>query len=133
MKIAAIKRIIREDFPREYQGLMDKLLYPLNQFMESVGLALSNNLTIRDNMAAQEITIEVSSLPTVSDPISFKSTLNGPCRGIICINVDNQTDNTVLSGAPFLTFENSGSQVRITNITGLTNGKRYLLTLYCFS
>lgn len=49
MKLGTVKTISREDIGSEAPGWVDKLLSPLNQFLEQSYRALSNNLTFTDN------------------------------------------------------------------------------------
>jgi len=57
------KRILKEDL-REAPSWIDKLLYPLNSFMESVYFALNRNLNFQENIASQIYEIEFT---TASD------------------------------------------------------------------
>lgn len=51
-KLPVIKRLQREDFP-EAESWIEKLIYPLNQFMEGAYAAMNRSLTFGDNMAGE--------------------------------------------------------------------------------
>lgn len=129
-----LRRITKEDFPSKYSDLLGKLLLPLNSAIESLRLGLSNGLTVGENMAAQETVIRVTAPVNSSSPVYFKSTLRGPCKGIVCIDAQPATAQSKLATSqPFFTQEMSGDQIKVTNITGLVDGSSYNLRIYCFS
>lgn len=128
-----LKRILSEDLPQQYSDLTDKLLLPINDAIDSTSNAFNNNLTVADNLSAQEVVLEVSEVPTTAKPLFFRSTLKGPCRGIVCIAADVLNNGTPPSGQPFFTFETSGSNIKVTNITNLSAGTKYFLRIYCFT
>lgn len=132
MKIK-LTRILSEDFPAKYNDLLMKLLYPINSMIESVSNAFNNNITVADNMAGQETVLDIRLLPTTDEPLFFKSTMRSPCKGIICIAAEVVGAGTAPTGQPFFTFENSGNNIKVTNITNLTAGTRYSIRIYCFN
>jgi len=131
-KFDVVRRILKADFPSNYHDLLDRLLYPLNQFLEATIAALNNGLTVKDNMAAMEVDIPVVNDVSDQNPILFRTTLRGPPRGIICISAETLQGSPPTS-QPFLTFVQAGSNIRVTGITGLVSGSRYNLRLYVFS
>ena len=58
MKLPIIKAVRREDLAvaGDVPGWVDKLLSPLNQFIEQVGVAVTGKLSVGDNLAAKYIT-----------------------------------------------------------------------------
>lgn len=56
-KLPKITRIRREDLP-DAPGWIEKLLYPLNLFMEGVYQALNQNLTYAENLASKVVAFE---------------------------------------------------------------------------
>jgi len=58
MKLPIIKSIRREDLATSGQipPWIDKLLAPLNQFIEQVGVAVTGRLSVGDNLACKYIT-----------------------------------------------------------------------------
>lgn len=128
-----LTRILSEDFPQKYNDLLSKLLYPINNMIESVSSALNNNLTIADNFAGQETILDITSLPSEASPVYFKNNMRGACRGIVCIAAEVVGAGTPPSGQPFFTFENSGNNIKVTNISNLSANTRYNLRIYCFA
>lgn len=133
MSKVKLTRILSEDFPSNYNDLLSKLLYPINNMIETVSNAFNNNITVADNMAGQETELDITTLPTSANPIYFKSTMRSPCKGIICIAAEVNGNGTPPTGQPFFTFENAGRNIKVTNITNLTSGTRYTIRIYCFA
>lgn len=129
-----LTRLTKEDFPQKYNDLLDKLLYPINSALEQLSQAMSNGLTVTDNLAAQETSLDVTAPINSTNSIFFKkSTLKGICKGITCIEAIPQDNGTPVTGQPFFTFEDSGNNIKVTNITNLTAGSRYILRIYCYA
>jgi hypothetical protein len=127
-----LKRILSEDLPQKYSDLTDRLLLPINDAIDSLSNAMNNNLSIADNFAGQETILEITSLPTANSPIYFKNNMKGPCRGIICIAAEPLQNGALPTGQPFFSFENSGSNIKVTNISSLAVNTGYSLRIYCF-
>lgn len=64
-KIPSLQRLLVEDFPNESQWIQ-KLIGPLNDFMENDIYALSRNLTFFDNIKCQIQTFQVQGATTFS-------------------------------------------------------------------
>jgi len=119
-----------EDFSPDDRPLVSKLFFILNNFMEQVVSALTNNLTFSDNFRAIDTEIIVQ---TPLSNVSVRNTLNKPIRGAMVLRVDNLTNpNGNLSGAPFVEFVNGVGQIKINNITGLTTATKYRLRVVFF-
>jgi hypothetical protein len=76
-----VKRISKEDLP-EAPSWVEKLIYPVNLFFDSVYRALNGRLTVPDNISGQikEISFQVRSDyngtdTTKWDALKFQSTL----------------------------------------------------------
>jgi hypothetical protein len=131
-KLPPFKRLIMEDFPSKYQDLLDKLLYGINQFFESVSNSLNKNISFEDNIACQVKELVLTAPITQAKPASFVNTLGRPCRGVLLINAENLSDaNSPLTAAPFIQFTGAADQIVITNISGLTSGKQYRIKIIC--
>lgn len=57
MLLPVISTIRTEDFPKEQQAWIPKLLFPLNQFLLSAISAINGNLAFGDNIPCQTITL----------------------------------------------------------------------------
>lgn len=128
-KLPTIKRLLKEDFSG--QPWIDKLLQPLNQFMESVVSALNKNLTM-DNMKATITSMEYTNTATIENKLTVG--LGTPPRHITVGNVIGRNGASI-SGPVWLTwtYDHTTDQITITSIYGLatTNGK-YDITLQIF-
>jgi hypothetical protein len=58
MKLPVIRKIRKEDLGGEAPAWIDRLLSPLNQFIEQVGVAITGRLTIGDNISGRIISQE---------------------------------------------------------------------------
>lgn len=129
-KFGFLKRLVKEDFKKEDQAIIDKIAFILNPALESLTQALSNNLTFEENLNAQvkelELIVGSNGIPTSS--VSFSSTLKGTCKGLMVVRVENLTNSVAYpSGAPFISFSDNAGQITINHITGLTAGNKYRL------
>lgn len=125
-KLPTIRRLSREDYP-EAPSWLDKLLFPLNSFLTSTYAALNNQLTINENMIGQTRTVTYVG----GGAASFTWPFTTNPLGYQVINVtDSNGKNVILSSAPWLNASFSQGQVTIQNVTGLTSGVTYLVTVY---
>lgn len=132
-QIPVNKRLLAEDFPADQKSWISRLLAPLNDFMTQVTGALNNQLTVRENMAAEHREIEflVRATPALTYPLFFKTKFNLKPVVVTCVGARE------VAGAPqpigqavFADWEYANGQVSITNLTGLTVGKTYRVTFY---
>lgn len=135
MKAPDLKRITKEDFPSEYQDLIDKLAFPLNSFMEQVKNILSGNVDF-DNLSREIITVRIQTDNT-SKPINtvtFKSKLRTRVRGLNVISLSViSSSNSYPSQAPFISFSQNGAIVTLNNVAGLAPETTYDLLLETIS
>lgn len=135
MKISGFKRLIKEDFPEDQQPLIEKLATVFNIFQEQVYYAFNNNITIDENLNAQsvvyQVTVDSNGVPTGNSQIKY--TLKTKPKGSQVINVQNLTDTTLLSGAPFITYSLNGNILTINQVTGLLPGKVYSVTIVFYA
>lgn len=132
MKIPAFKRIIIEDYPTQYRDIVSKLAFSINSFMDTMTIALNTNLTISDNLAAVQtsINVTVDSFGTPTIGRTVKSNLASQCGGISVINALNNTSSVIYpTNTPFITFTNGNGTIIISNITGLKPNNSYTLTV----
>jgi hypothetical protein len=129
----SLRRLLIQDFDSEYQGLMNKMAPLLNNALEQINSAFNNNLSVKDNMAGFETDLEVTAPVNSANPVFFKNSARNNIRMIICGQATTFNNGTPPTGTPFFTFESNGSEVKVTNITNLTDGTKYQLRIYCFS
>ena len=146
-KISNVKRLIKEDFPKESQDLVDKLAYVLNPFLDQVSAAFNKNINI-DNLSREIITTSVvnatgtgsytvNSIATggdVSPSVQIKTKLASKVIGINVIRVDNVTNpGTYPINAVGLSWSYESKIITLNKITGLTDGDKYNLVLELIS
>lgn len=128
-----IKRLVREDFPEEYQDLIDKLAYSLNPFMEQVSSGFDNQIDM-SNLDQQIITIndvvvDGSQLPTKK--LEFAYNLNDTLQGSTVISAINTTSaSSYVTTAPYATIQIiQQGLAEVKHITGLIPGNKYTIKL----
>ncbi len=131
-KLPAINRLVTEDFP-DQKKWVGRLLQPLNQFMESVYAGLNKGLTLRDNLAADVLTVDVDG----AFPVKLAWRLTAKPIAVLVGDVQRSDGGTfALSGAPGLRWSfNQSAQLQIDEVTGVTptSTTRYKFTLICFT
>lgn len=134
-KLPDIKRITKDDFDSQYQGLIDRLAFPLNSFMEQVRNILNKGVDF-DNLAQELVTVTIQT-NDVSMPISkvsFKTNLTNRIKGIMVISGQITSDNTsYVTQYPFISFTQNNSVITINNISGLDKQKTYSFLLQLIS
>jgi len=122
--------MIKEDFEKEYQGLIDKISFIINPMGEQLVAALDHSIDF-DNLNQQftQTTVTVGSNGSPTPSLEIKYTLKTKLKGIMCISAQNTTDATLLTGAPFILYTTDGSIIKVTQITGLAPNKKYNLSL----
>lgn len=115
---------IRKDDIPEAPGWLEKLLRPLNLYMQQVGQALNSNLTVRENLAARWVTVAA-----VGDtlPKPFEVGLGGrPAHGVLLVSCTGSTTAPPTFEWEASTVRIAGGQyapaVTITRLSGLTPG-----------
>lgn len=130
------KRIMREDL-QDAPSWIDRLLFPLNSFMESVYYALNKNITFNENIACQirEITFTTPSTYGVGSPVGvdfdeirFSNQLRTVPQGVIImqLNITNSVD-TPLYTAQSLHWYHDDGIIYIPYISGLSASTDYTL------
>lgn len=129
-RVTNLKRIVKEDFPAEYQELVEKMAFSINPLTEQLTAAFANGIDF-ENLSQQfaVITVKVDGTGAVTTSGELKYTLKTRIKGIQCIRAENLTDSTPLTGAPFVSFTMRNNIIQFTHITGLVPGKEYRLSL----
>lgn len=121
-----LKRLLLESF-QDQKDWIGRLLIPLNEFMESVTAAFANGLTFRENVLCQIKELDVS---TTSQPQTFRYTLSSrPLALIKASIVEKAATPATITSAVDIDWEYTGVDIKIKNVSGLTAGKTYKLTV----
>lgn len=139
MKLSNFRRILTDDFAKEYQALIEKLCNYINPNTELVYTALSNRLTFTDNFDATvkifSVTVDANGTPTSTTtiPLNIVNNTTPKASGSLVIKADNLTNSNVYpTGGVFLSFTQSGNIITITNITGLPANNKFNLSTVMF-
>lgn len=125
-EVTNIKPLVKEDYPKEYQELIERLSFSLNPFMRQVVAAFSKNIdftNLAESLVSFEATVDSSGVP--QSVIQIKINPNRKIVGANVVYIENLTDATFLTASPFITFTTNRSILTVQHITGLTAGKRY--------
>ena len=131
MKISGFKRLVKEDFNAADQPLVEKLATVFNLFQEQLYYAFNNNISITENLLAQTVTLRTK-VDSVGRPVTnsqLKYTLKTRPKGVVVINVNNVDDSSLLTSAPFVVYNLKADVITIEQITGLSAGKDYDVTI----
>lgn len=125
-QLPSIKSLTIEDYPDE-KTWIGKLIDPLNSFMSSVITNLNKGLTIGENVNGFIKTFDVTggAFP-VSIPNSLKSR---PIAVIIGSIYNKQTPAATIGTGITIEWEFASSTLKIKNISGLTTGTKYTVTV----
>ena len=132
-KLPAIKRIVKEDFS-EYPWA-EKLLWPINRFMDTIYGALNRDVTFSENIRAQLKTLNFATAASVADtfPLKFQPdpeiSNTVPPSDIILTKIGRNDGVSLASGATLEWTLASDGQISINNITGLVASVAYSLRL----
>lgn len=132
MKLPTFKRLIKSDYPEEFQSVIERLAITLNSSFDVLFEALNGKLTIKDNflgtVRSVDLNVDASGIPL--NTTSFKLDRQFSVIGIIVIRVENLTNSSSypLSGVT-VSFTQSENVVRVDHVTGLKVGDNYRLTL----
>lgn len=120
-KIKGIKRLMRNEFPKEVQEWIDVLLTPLNEALDSVMSSLRNKLTSLDNFYVEIKTFEFTHNVYLSK-ISHNLT---NLEGVDLIKPpDESSDDYMITSYHWYTVDNQTIAMKILfNGAGVTKGK----------
>lgn len=138
-KLPSQKRILKEDI-KDAPSWIDKIITPLNVFMEVVWNALNKNLTFEDNFVSLTKEVEFTTLSTYSsglisgfEPIKFKHNLKNKPTGVLLTQIllTNDVYGVILNPVTINWIELNG-EIIVNYITGLDNEKTYTIRLLVF-
>ena len=126
-KLPVISQLSRQDFP-DAPAWISKLLYPIQLFMTSVISALTNKLTLQDNMACV-----IQKFSIVADATDTKNTYSFPfltnSSPVELTYSCTNADGTYTAVYPQLSWNYINGNIVINGIKGLTAGKKYNFTV----
>jgi hypothetical protein len=123
-KISSTKKLVLEDYPTEVRPWLQKLVDPLNRFLEQAYFALVQGLTTKDNLKAQSNSVTVASGQAY--PVKISWALNERPTAVFVASIADTTGAAVQPYAMEWVFNNG--QVEIT-LTGLAANEHKITTL----
>lgn len=135
MKLPGFKRLYKDDYPKQYQDLVDDLSVPLNIGIESLYTLGTNNTSFRDNIACTvstiTVTVDANGFPTKST--TFPLTLPTAVDGTTVISAVSATTSTVYpTSTPFITGSKKQNSYIIQQIAGLPANVPFNLTIITY-
>lgn len=133
MKVSNLKRLVKEDFDKDDQDLVDRLAFALNPFLEQVSNAFSKGID-DENLTQQTVIVDVevnaqgipkSPLQIKIDPTALKTRI----KGTRVILAQNLTDSTFPTGNPFITFNVTNGLINVQHVAGIPADKKYRLSV----
>lgn len=133
MILGSYRRIIKTDFPANYQDLVDQLGTSVNKGFNDLYTLANHNITFTDNISATiatfNVTVDASGNPTNSVSIPLTNNLT-KATGVIPLNAIGTTNTSLLpTGGLSFSFSNSSNNVLIKNIQGLQASNSYSVTV----
>ena len=125
-----INRISKEDI-KDAPSWIDRLLYPINLFFDSVYRGLNHSLTFQDNIDSQEISFQLTAgAAAVNNTAKFTVSMKNKPTGLILKNATLVAGNYTPIGQPvFVEWYYEDGYINITAISGLTVGSIYNLLI----
>lgn len=134
MRPPIYKRLSREDF-QDAPNWIDRLLLPLNQFMESTTNIFSKNISLGDNIQARSFTLSLTTTASYTtgtfEPVKFS------WGGASLPTFVQVTSITKDDGTPFLGSVGTPAWryvdgVVISYVPGLADSSKYSVTFLVF-
>ena len=125
-ELPPVKLVSREDIGPDAPEWIDKLLYPINLFMQSVYQALNKSLTDA-NTRSQVRAFQLIGSATPEDNVYSYQTdyLITPAEVVLQKIERADGQNTIFTVAPYLSWNYRNGTFNVLAITGLSAGVRY--------
>lgn len=130
IKLPSFRRLFTQDYPKEFQKLIDILSVSLNNGIEVLYNTLNNNVTLRDNIkcTVKDLVVSVDVNGTPAQNTAFTLDTTSKVEGVTVITALNQTNsNAYPTSGVFISGSQSTNTFLVNNITGLQPGQQYLL------
>ena len=131
-----IRRIYFQDIIDEEGNVnAEKLLYPVNTFMESTYEALNGQLEFGINIKSQ---IKTLTFTTEADyvassnfiPLTFINTLSSVVQGVVLLRIYKTDDaSSIITNAVGIHWEPKQNDVKLAFVTGLADSTKYTIKL----
>jgi hypothetical protein len=134
-KLPGFRRVYHTDYPKEFQGLVEKMSVSINNGFEVLYDALNNKVDLANNVAClvKEVDVQVNSggLPLSTTTFNISSTRT--VSGLEVIKVTNLTNSSVYpTGAPFCSFTQDNNIITVNHVTGIQANNLYRLKIVAY-
>jgi hypothetical protein len=125
-----INRISKEDL-KDAPAWIDRLLYPLNLFFDSVYRGLNHSLTFQENIDSQQISFSLTAgAAALNNTAKFTVDMKNKPTGLLLKSATLVAGNYTPIGQPvFVEWYYESGFINVTAISGLTVGKVYNFTI----
>lgn len=129
-QIPPINRISKEDLG-DASSWVDRILAPLNLFLNSVYNAFNKNITFSENIDSQIEVFTIRGAATaIENKYRFTLRMKNRPKVLLVGNIYKRQSNYAPNGqSVFIDWTTDGLTVYIHSITGLTNGSQYDITV----
>jgi hypothetical protein len=132
MIIPSFKRILNTDYASQFQQLVNTLGFTLNNAITNINQALSNNISLQDNIlcTVKTFNVQVDSTGKPTSSTTFPLSFTGQCLGLSLINVLNSTTSSSYpTGGVTISWTQTQSGIQLNNVTGLAANNTYSITV----
>ena len=133
-KLPTLNRILKEDI-KEAPNWIDKVIYPINLFCETIYSALNKNITFQDNIASQikEVTFKTASTYVSNsdfEVVNFLNSLKTRAMGCQILQITEVTGNYIPIKEPVsLDWTEVNGSINIHFVSGLKDNTTYNLRI----
>lgn len=136
-KLSSYRRILKNDYPDEYKGLVDQLSVSINNGFDTLYNAINGKLNFYDNIASTiaEFKVSVNSSGNPLQKTQFKLSNNQTnVEGILVLKVTGSSDTSLLPNSGInISYTAASGVITIDNIKGLQDNKSYLIKVLVLS
>lgn len=124
------KRIRTEDFEADYQELVGKLGFSINDFLQQVYNAFNGNIDFSNiNQQVTDVSVRINGSGGLEVSPQIKAELKSKVQGITVIRAVNMDNPDIYpTSCPFLSWTLNGDIVTVKGVSGLQNNSFYKLT-----
>lgn len=125
-QLPSVKLINREDIGPDAPEWIDKLLYPINLFMQAVYQALNKQLTDANTLSQSRTFSLIGDATAANNVYAFQTDYLTTPGEVVLQKVERADgQNAIFTAAPFVSWNYRNGTFNVLAITGLSTGVRY--------
>lgn len=132
-KLPSFRRLYEQDYPKEFQDLVQQLAVSVNYGFEPIYELLNGKLTFSDNTASliKDLSVEVDSTGKPKSKTVIKKNGTDRFLGFMVIKTANLTNSSVYPTAGvMISYTETTDSIIIDNVAGLPADNLFNLTLF---